>query len=228
MEYIMNFIDQTGFVRFFADGNWKCLVMIAISLVLMYLAIVKKFEPLLLLPIAFGMLLTNIPGAEMFHEQLFAGGHVHWDLFGGGGDITAGLIDYLYLGVKLGIYPCLIFIGVGAMTDFGPLIANPKSLLLGAAAQLGIFMTFAGARLLGFTDKVAASIGIIGGADGPTAINSASDNEAAYHQGRAPDRDEGASSRIAQGEDRVPVCRNDFRFASRSFRSSACRLSYAR
>ncbi len=170
MEYIMNFIDQTGFVRYFADGNWKCLIMIAISLVLMYLAIVKKFEPLLLLPIAFGMLLTNLPGAEMFHEQLFAGGHVHWDLFGGGGDITAGLIDYLYLGVKLGIYPCLIFIGVGAMTDFGPLIANPKSLLLGAAAQLGIFMTFAGARLLGFTDKVASSIGIIGGADGPTAI----------------------------------------------------------
>ena len=170
MEYIMNFIDQTGFVRFFADGNWKCLIMIAISLVLMYLAIVKKFEPLLLLPIAFGMLLTNLPGAEMFHEQLFAGGHVHWDLFGGGGDITAGLIDYLYLGVKLGIYPCLIFIGVGAMTDFDPLIANPKSLLLGAAAQLGIFMTFAGARLLGFTDKVASSIGIIGGADGPTAI----------------------------------------------------------
>lgn len=170
MEYIMNFIDQTGFVRFFADGNWKCLIMIAISLILMYLAIVKKFEPLLLLPIAFGMLLTNLPGAEMFHEQLFAGGHVHWDLFGGGGDITAGLIDYLYLGVKLGIYPCLIFIGVGAMTDFGPLIANPKSLLLGAAAQLGIFMTFAGARLLGFTDKVASSIGIIGGADGPTAI----------------------------------------------------------
>ena len=170
MEYIMNFIDQTGIVRFFADGNWKCLIMIAISLVLMYLAIVKKFEPLLLLPIAFGMLLTNLPGAEMFHEQLFAGGHVHWDLFGGGGDITAGLIDYLYLGVKLGIYPCLIFIGVGAMTDFGPLIANPKSLLLGAAAQLGIFMTFAGARLLGFTDKVASSIGIIGGADGPTAI----------------------------------------------------------
>ena len=170
MEYIMNFIDQTGFVRFFADGNWKCLIMIAISLVLMYLAIVKKFEPLLLLPIAFGMLLTNLPGAEMFHEQLFAGGHVHWDLFGGSGDITAGLIDYLYLGVKLGIYPCLIFIGVGAMTDFGPLIANPKSLLLGAAAQLGIFMTFAGARLLGFTDKVASSIGIIGGADGPTAI----------------------------------------------------------
>lgn len=170
MEYIMNFIDQTGFVRFFADGNWKCLIMIAISLVLMYLAIVKKFEPLLLLPIAFGMLLTNLPGSEMFHEQLFAGGHVHWDLFGGGGDITAGLIDYLYLGVKLGIYPCLIFIGVGAMTDFGPLIANPKSLLLGAAAQLGIFMTFAGARLLGFTDKVASSIGIIGGADGPTAI----------------------------------------------------------
>ena len=156
MEYIMNFIDQTGFVRFFADGNWKCLIMIAISLVLMYLAIVKKFEPLLLLPIAFGMLLTNLPGAEMFHEQLFAGGHVHWDLFGGGGDITAGLIDYLYLGVKLGIYPCLIFIGVGAMTDFGPLIANPISFLLGAAAQFGIFGAYFLAILLGFNDKAAA------------------------------------------------------------------------
>ena len=165
----MNFIQDTGFYRI-ATGDWKVLIMMVIAFVLMYLAIVKKFEPLLLLPIAFGMLLTNLPGAEMFHEQLFAGGHVHWDLFGGGGDITAGLIDYLYLGVKLGIYPCLIFIGVGAMTDFGPLIANPKSLLLGAAAQLGIFMTFAGARLLGFTDKVASSIGIIGGADGPTAI----------------------------------------------------------
>ena len=170
MEYIMNFIDQTGFVRFFADGNWKCLIMIAISLVLMYLAIVKKFEPLLLLPIAFGMLLTNLPGAEMFHEQLFAGGHVHWDLFGGGGDITAGLIDYLYLGVKLGIYPCLIFIGVGAMTDFGPLIANPMSLLLGAAAQLGIFLAFIVALFLGFTPAEAGAIGIIGGADGPTAV----------------------------------------------------------
>ena len=170
MEYIMNFIDQTGFVRFFADGNWKCLIMIAISLVLMYLAIVKKFEPLLLLPIAFGMLLTNLPGAEMFHEQLFAGGHVHWDLFGGGGDITAGLIDYLYLGVKLGIYPCLIFIGVGAMTDFGPLIANPKSFLLGAAAQFGIFAAYLGAMALGFSDKAAAAISIIGGADGPTSI----------------------------------------------------------
>ena len=170
MDAIIRFLQDTGFYLFSQDGNWRCLIMLGIACVLLYLGIVKKFEPLLLLPIAFGMLLTNLPGAEMFHEQLFAGGHVHWDLFGGGGDITAGLIDYLYLGVKLGIYPCLIFIGVGAMTDFGPLIANPKSLLLGAAAQLGIFMTFAGARLLGFTDKVASSIGIIGGADGPTAI----------------------------------------------------------
>ena len=171
--------------------------MMGISFVLMYLAIVKKFEPLLLLPIAFGMLMTNLPGAEMFHEILFAGGHVHWDLFGGapitaefinglegitdtlranftgliGTSVTPGLVDYLYLGVKLGIYPCLIFLGVGCMTDFGPLIANPKSLLLGAAAQLGIFMTYAGCRLSGmFTAAQASSIGIIGGADGPTAI----------------------------------------------------------
>ena len=155
----------------FAQGeNWKCLIMIGIACVLCYLAIHKGFEPLLLLPIAFGMLLTNLPGAEIFHEELFAGGHVHWDLFGGAGDITPGLLDYLYLGVKLGIYPCLIFMGVGAMTDFGPLLANPISLLLGAAAQLGIFATFVGARALGFTSKQAGSIGIIGGADGPTAI----------------------------------------------------------
>ena len=163
---IVNFLKQTGFYTMFAEGNWKSVVMILISFVLMFLAIVKKFEPLLLLPIAFGMLLTNIPGANMFHEALFAGGHVHWDIFVD----NAGLIDYLYLGVKLGIYPCLIFIGVGAMTDFGPLIANPKSLLLGAAAQLGIFVTFAGASALGFEAFEAASIGIIGGADGPTAI----------------------------------------------------------
>ena len=244
----------------FTGENLLNLAMIAIAFVLSYLAIVKKFEPLLLLPIAFGMLLTNLPGAEMFHEQLFAGGHVNWDMFGGAyyissnalnGDlleafgvlengsvyasqyvighlsglaldaeaafnaagqviaangevladsarivldsslltikdgaaylgetmiangvqsISAGLLDYLYLGVKLGIYPCLIFLGVGAMTDFGPLIANPKSLLLGAAAQLGIFVTFIAARLTGFTEAQAGSIGIIGGADGPTAI----------------------------------------------------------
>ncbi|NLD88185.1 MAG: sodium ion-translocating decarboxylase subunit beta [Clostridiales bacterium] len=146
------------------------LIMIAIAFVLSYLAIVKKFEPLLLLPIAFGMLLTNLPGAGMYHEELFADGYVHWNMFGGQGDITPGLVDYLYLGVKLGIYPCLIFMGVGAMTDFGPLLANPKSLLLGAAAQLGIFITFVGARYMGFTSAQASSIGIIGGADGPTAI----------------------------------------------------------
>ena len=235
------------------------LVMVAIACVLLYLAIVKKFEPLLLLPIAFGMLLTNLLGAEVYHEELFAGGHANWSLFGGailvdskdllnigeltvnnagailnasgtvigqitsnfslgatldaagqliaedgkllaesvpviingagayvsdgtvysslgvalataGKTITPGLLDYLYLGVKLGIYPCLIFIGVGAMTDFGPLIANPKSLLMGAAAQLGIFLTFLGAVLLGFAPAEAGAIGIIGGADGPTAI----------------------------------------------------------
>ncbi|MBU3805252.1 MAG: sodium ion-translocating decarboxylase subunit beta [Candidatus Cellulosilyticum pullistercoris] len=173
METFINFIHQTGF--YLIAQNPKVLIMLLISCVLIYLAIVKKFEPLLLLPIAFGMLLTNLPGAEIFHDQLFANGYVHWDLFGGAADttgktITPGLIDYLYLGVKLGIYPCLIFLGVGAMTDFGPLIANPKSLLLGAAAQLGIFLTYVAARYLGFTPQEASSIGIIGGADGPTAI----------------------------------------------------------
>ncbi len=259
LNSLLNFLNQTGF-SMLADGDtWKCLIMIGVAFLLSYLAVVKQFEPLLLLPIAFGMLLTNLPGAEMFHEQLFAGGHVNWELFGGAqvvntanltspelfsifknGDValngstlfghvvginlnsdavlnaagalvdasgkvlaesanivieargliiqdgnllvngqvwatgitsvSAGLLDYLYLGVKLGIYPCLIFLGVGAMTDFGPLIANPKSLLLGAAAQLGIFATFVAARYLGFTEAQAGSIGIIGGADGPTAI----------------------------------------------------------
>ena len=196
MAAINNFMQQTGFYMFGQEGNWKCLIMIAISFVLLYLAIVKGFEPLLLLPIAFGMLCTNLPGADMFHEILFAGGHVHWELFGGspvtaellaelqsagvseavlssvamGQSVSVGLLDVLYLGIKLGIYPCLIFMGVGAMTDFGPLIANPKSLLLGAAAQLGIFLTFVGCRLMGFTAAEASSVGIIGGADGPTAI----------------------------------------------------------
>ena len=202
MEAIMNFIQATGFYQI-ATGDWKVLIMMVIAFGLLYLAIVKKFEPLLLLPIAFGMLITNLPGAEMYHEILFAGGHVNWEIFGGhpidqafidklndlrvspdvintvqmGQTISVGLLDILYLGVKLGIYPCLIFMGVGAGTDFGPLIANPKTLLLGAAAQLGIFMTYAGCRLSGmipgfdgFTSAEAGSIGIIGGADGPTAI----------------------------------------------------------
>ena len=164
MDAIVNFLQQTGF--YLVQENPLSLVMLAVSCVLLFLAIVKKFEPLLLLPIAFGMLLTNLPDANMFHSELFAGGHVHWGNF----VQDAGLLDYLYLGVKLGIYPCLIFIGVGAMTDFGPLIANPKSFMLGAAAQLGIFLTFIGAVALGFTPAQAGSIGIIGGADGPTAI----------------------------------------------------------
>ncbi len=166
MDAIINFLNQTGFAQL-ADEPLR-LVMLGISCFLLYLAIVKKFEPLLLLPIAFGMLLTNLPGANMYHPELFEGGHIDWVAFGE--SKNTGLIDYLYLGVKLGIYPSLIFLGVGAMTDFGPLIANPKSLLLGAAAQVGIFITFIGARLMGFTAMEASSIGIIGGADGPTAI----------------------------------------------------------
>jgi len=166
LDSVMKFVETSGFGAFFAPGGWKFAVMIALACFLLYLAIKKQFEPLLLLPIAFGMLLTNLPGAEMYHSELFAGGHVHWDIFVD----KAGLIDYLYLGVKLGIYPCLIFVGVGAMTDFGPLIANPKSFLLGAAAQLGIFATFLGAKALGFEPNECGSIGIIGGADGPTSI----------------------------------------------------------
>ncbi len=168
MDAVLDFLKETGFYMIAED--WKSLVMIGVACFLAYLAIVKKFEPLLLLPIAFGMLLTNLPGANMFHEAFFADGHVHWEMLSGGGEIAPGLLDYLYLGVKLGIYPCLIFLGIGAMTDFGPLLANPKSMLLGAAAQVGIFITFIGARLLGFTAAEAGSIGIIGGADGPTAI----------------------------------------------------------
>ena len=196
MEAINNFLTSTGFYLFTQGDNWKCLVMIAISCVLLFLGIKKKFEPLLLVPIAIGMLVTNLPDAGMYHEILFAGGHVHWDLFQGGvvtpefiaemqalgvsdavlgtvavgSTVSVGLIDVLYLGIKLGIYPCLIFMGVGSMTDFGPLLANPKSLLLGAAAQLGIFITFIGCRLMGFSGAEASSVGIIGGADGPTAI----------------------------------------------------------
>ncbi len=240
MDGIINFLKETGFAGFFEAGGWKNLVMIAIACLLCYLAIGKKFEPLLLLPIAIGMLITNLPFAGAYHEELFAAGHIQWDLFGGatidadkilhiarelniqagvdaagnalyytdlavlkdaiatgvvgefpvlnslialeGTSISVGLIDVLYLGVKLGIYPCLIFIGVGAMTDFGPLLSNPKSLILGAAAQVGIFATVAGVMAVSalgeatgwdaivFTLREAASIGIIGGADGPTAI----------------------------------------------------------
>jgi len=142
------------------------LIMIAVSCVLIYLAIGKGFEPLLLLPIAFGMLLANLPLANLMHPEFFADGQLDMSGIIQGGN----LLDFLYLGVKLGIYPPLIFLAIGAMTDFSPLIANPKSLLLGAAAQLGIFITFIGALFLGFNPLEAASIGIIGGADGPTAI----------------------------------------------------------
>ncbi len=166
-ESISKFLETSGIYMMFAEaGGWKCLVMLALACFLLYLAIKKQYEPLLLLPIAFGMLLTNLPGAEMFHSELFEGGHVHWQELAAKG----GLLDYLYLGVKCGIYPCLIFIGVGAMTDFGPLIANPKSFLMGAAAQIGIFLTFLGANAMGFSPTEAGSIGIIGGADGPTSI----------------------------------------------------------
>ena len=223
LETIQNFLNTTGIARMFASSDWwQTLVMFIIAFVLVYFAIVKKFEPLLLLPIAIGMLLTNLPGSGMFHLDLFIPPQEAVDaldlafkdgilsvaeytqllehgvgvdaIFSGTSDVVftqeaydslmhsltdinygavlknGGLLDILYIGVKLGIYPCLIFIGIGAMTDFSPLISNPKSLFIGAGAQLGVFIAFAGALLLGFTPEEAASIGIIGGADGPTAI----------------------------------------------------------
>ena len=178
-------VTESGFVQIVTSPDgWKALVMIAIACVLLYLGIKKQYEPLLMVGIAVGCLLANVSvlgGFEnaLYHQEL-------WDRFLNSGAYTTGyesylhkfgpilseggLIDILYIGVKAGIYPCLIFIGIGAMTDFGPLISNPKSLLLGAAAQFGVFFAFFGATLIGFKGNEAASIGIIGGADGPTAI----------------------------------------------------------
>ncbi|MBQ7384130.1 MAG: sodium ion-translocating decarboxylase subunit beta [Clostridia bacterium] len=168
LEAVKNFLSTTGIARLISDDNWwKTAIMFLIAFVLVYLAIVKKFEPLLLLPIAIGMLLTNLPGGGLFHLDFFIAEEISF------GQVLhdGGLLDLLYLGVKLGIYPSLIFIGIGAMTDFSPLISNPKSLLIGAGAQLGVFVAFSAALVSGmFTPQEAASIGIIGGADGPTAI----------------------------------------------------------
>ncbi len=183
-EILLKLWNDSGFAAlasgFLAQGGWQNLVMIIISCVLLYLAIVKKFEPLLLCGIAFGCLLTNLPGAGLYNQELWTNfmdaSHEAYHSYG---TILkeGGLLDFFYIGVKTSIYPCLIFMGVGAMTDFGPLLSNPKSLLLGAAAQLGVFVAFFGAVALnlispavGFTGPEAASIGIIGGADGPTAI----------------------------------------------------------
>ena len=176
-QILLNLWNESGFAALFAgfaDGGWQSLVMIVIACVLLYLAIVKKFEPLLLCGIAFGCLLTNLPGAGLYHQELWDNfmqkGHEAYHDFG---VILrdGGLLDIFYIGVKTSIYPCLIFLGVGAMTDFGPLLSNPKSLLLGAAAQLGVFAAFFAAKASGVFDALeAAAIGIIGGADGPTAI----------------------------------------------------------
>ena len=175
LKSLLTLWESTGVARLFGGDIWlfvKTLAMFIIVGVLVYFAIKKQYEPLLLLPIAVGMLLTNLPGANLFHMDLFineADPHakiVIQDVFEKG-----GLIDILYLGVKFGVYPSLIFIGIGAMTDFTPLISNPKSIFLGGAAQLGVFAAFCGALLLGFSVTEAAAIGIIGGADGPTAIN---------------------------------------------------------
>ena len=164
---LQNLWETSGF--YLAGSDWRQIVMILVGCLLLYLGIVKKFEPLLLVGIAFGTLLTNLPGGGLYHPELWDAVIAHTK---GYGDVLreGGLLDILYIGVKAGVYPSLIFLGVGAMTDFGPLLANPKSLLLGAAAQLGVYMAFILAVILGFTGPEAASIGIIGGADGPTAI----------------------------------------------------------
>ena len=175
-EILLSLWNKSGFAALsagFMDGGWQNLVMIAIACVLLYLGIVKQFEPLLMVGIAFGCLLTNLPLGGLYHQEL-------WDAFMDPNNPAyhsfgaimreGGLLDITYIGVKTSLYPCLIFMGVGAMTDFGPLLSNPKSLLLGAAAQMGVFAAFFGAVCMGFTGTEAASIGIIGGADGPTAI----------------------------------------------------------
>ena len=164
---LQNLWETSGF--YLAASDWRQIVMILVGCLLLYLGIVKKFEPLLLVGIAFGTLLTNLPGGGLYHPELWDGVIAHTKSYN---DVLmeGGLLDILYIGVKAGVYPSLIFMGVGAMTDFGPLLANPKSLLLGAAAQLGVYMAFILAVVLGFTGPQAASIGIIGGADGPTAI----------------------------------------------------------
>ena len=175
IDTLVGIFQSSGFAQFGQPGGWLYAVMICVGCFLLYLAIVKEFEPLILLPMAFGMILANLPGSGIIHMQYFVGDgleHPMWvEILNNG-----GLADMLYMGVKLGIYPPLIFLGIGTMTDFAPLISNPKSLLLGAAAQFGIFGTYMGARLLAatglvdFTQKQSAAISIIGGADGPTAI----------------------------------------------------------
>ena len=171
-DILLNLWNQSGFAALFSGfgaGGWQNLVMLIIACVLLYLAIVKKFEPLLLVGIAFGCLLSNLPNAGLYHPELWTQFMAH-EIGYGSIMLEGGLLDIFYIGVKSSLYPCLIFMGVGAMSDFGPLLSNPKSLLLGAAAQMGVFAAFFGAILLGFTGPEAASIGIIGGADGPTAI----------------------------------------------------------
>ena len=183
-EVLLKLWSTSGFAAlsagFISDGGWQNLVMIVIACVLLYLGIVKQFEPLLMVGIAFGCLLTNLPMGGLYHQELWTAFMDHnSEFYHSYGAIMreGGLLDILYIGVKTSVYPCLIFMGVGAMSDFGPLLSNPKSLLLGAAAQLGVFAAFFGAVALnlispelGFTGPEAASIGIIGGADGPTAI----------------------------------------------------------
>ena len=177
IEVLLDLWNNSGIAQFFIDDGWKNALMILAAFVLFYLAIRKEFEPLLLLPIAFGMLLTNLPwpGGGIFYPDWF-NGEINWAALGGGfvdasgNHIEPGLFDFLYIGVKLDIFPCLIFMAVGAMTDFGPLISRPSSFFMGAGAQFGISFAFVVAILLGFSPEGAASIGIIGGADGPTAI----------------------------------------------------------
>ena len=177
IDTLVGIFQSSGFARFGEPGGYLYAIMICVGCFLLYLAIVKEFEPLILLPMAFGMILANLPGSGVIHMQYFVGDgleHPMWvEILNNG-----GLADMLYMGVKLGIYPPLIFLGIGAMTDFGPLIANPSSLFLGAGAQFGIAVAFIISSALGFTPQEAASIGIIGGADGPTTLYMNNDKNA--------------------------------------------------
>ncbi len=172
-QTLLRLWNDSGVNAFFVGDGWKSLVMIAIACVFLYLGIVKKFEPLLLVGIAFGCLLSNLPMGGMYHQELWtAFMDKNSEFYHSYGHVLAngGLLDFFYIGVKTSLYPCLIFLGVGAMTDFGPLLSTPKSMLMGASAQMGVFVAFFLAIVFGFTGPEAASIGIIGGADGPTAI----------------------------------------------------------
>ena len=241
-DVLVGLWESSGFYALFADGTflWQNLVMILVSFVLLYFAIAKKCEPLLLVPIAFGILLANLPGAGLMDDptglmdttNIIEG--AHW--------YDSGVLRLIYAGVKSSIFPCIIFLGIGCMTDFGPLLSNPMSLLLGAAAQLGIYVAFVIAILLGFAPEEAASIAIIGGADGPLrphrccsiliygadSFHSASHYESSHHRKRTQGRNETASQGFKGRKDCFPCCCTCYLRIHSSLSCTSSRFPYAR